>query len=142
MLERVERVWMGLLRCRRFGFHLLLRLTESFGSEKVPVLSECAGSVTWNVLKRTGTPAVAGPEVVVRGISVGGMWVLMMLLHVGVWVVLGVWCAGRGLLAEGGGVSVGWRRFVRVAGRDAPLIEGPTRSSGFILVYVMNGCCC
>lgn len=57
-------------------------------THKVPMLSECAGSVTWNVLERTGTPTVTGPEVM-WGITVGGMWVLMML-YVWMRVFLGV----------------------------------------------------
>ena len=52
------------------------------------MLRECAGSVTWNVLERTGTPAITGPEVM-WGVTVGGVWVLMML-YVRMGVVLGV----------------------------------------------------
>jgi len=39
-------------------------------------------------------------------------------------------------------VGVGWRRFIWVARRDAALIERPTWTSGFILIYTVKGCGC
>lgn len=41
----------------------LMTVYLAIPTQKVPMLSEGAGSVTWNVLERTGTPAITGPEV-------------------------------------------------------------------------------
>lgn len=100
-------------------------------TQKVALLSEGAGSVTRNVLERTGTPAITGPQIMLSGVTVGAVG-LLKVLFVWVGVVLGIWCAGLGLLGQGI-VGVGWRRLIGVAGGDAALVKGPTWTSGFIL---------
>lgn len=67
------------------------------------------------------------------GVAVGAVRVRLML-HLR--VILGFWLTGVGTEA------VGWRRFIRVAGGDAALIEGPAWASGFILVYAVKGSGC
>lgn len=100
-------------------------------TQKVALLSKGAGSVTRNVLERTGTPAVTGPQIMLSGVTVGAVG-LLKVLFVWVGVVLGIRCAGLGLLGQGI-VGVGWRRLIGVAGGNAALVEGPTWTSGFIL---------
>lgn len=61
-----------------FGFRGLTTAYLAVLTQKLPVLRECTGSFTWNVLERAGTPAVTGPEVM-RWVTVGRMRVLMVL---------------------------------------------------------------
>lgn len=108
--------------------HRPLSFVHSTLTQEVALLSEdSAGSVAGNVLERAGSPAVAGPQVVLGGVAVGAVG-LLKVLRVCVRVVLVLrW------LGEGRAVAAGRGRLIRVAGGDAALVEGPTGTPGFIL---------